>query len=251
MVLDLPSESNASAVAQVITENLAGQDRVAQEDGSQLRLVRLGGQVGDVQVRGGFVAFGLETRVERLLTPRVEISKSVTVHLAMTSAGLHKTVRAKAKATGPTELRTCTVAALCFLIFPLGCTCEGANGRAGGHSLCLINRVLEETSELDTGRNRVSVRKGGSYPSKTNFVAQAMEASDTGLGISVVVELGKAESEIQLSVLLANNIERDPTYPLQAQVAVSMMALEVSTRPKRSAYLCRVSSSVVGCRPRM
>lgn len=192
MLLDLPSESDASAIAQVVAKNLAGQDCIAQEDGSKLRLVRLRGQIGDVQVGGGIVAFSLETRIERLLTPRVEISKAFIVHLAIASTGFDKTVLVNA-----TRLRTCTIAALHFLVFPLGCTCGRTRSRGSSHSLCFANRVLEETSKLDTGRNRVSARKGGIYPSKTNFITQTVKATDTSLGIAVVVELGKAESAIR------------------------------------------------------
>lgn len=246
MLPDLPSEPNASAVAQVVAKNLAGQDCVAQEDGSELRLVRLRGQVGDVQVRGGIVALSLETRIERFLTPRVEISKSFIVHLATTPASLDKAVLANA-----TRRRTCTIAALRLLAFPLMCTCEGGRSSDSGRSLCLVNRVLEETSKLYTGKNSVSARNGGIYPSKTNFISQAVKATDTCLGIAVVVELGKAESVTASQYFWPTVLRGALTYPLQAQVAVSMMALEVSTRPKRSAYLYRVSSSVVGCRPRM
>jgi hypothetical protein len=87
------------------------------------------------------------------------------------------------------------------------------------------------------------------YSGETNFIAKLVETTNAKLRITNTKILCEAEARRKL-VKTIEGLEGD-TYPLQAPVEVSMMALEVSTFPKRAAKAARVSSSVFGCRPRM
>lgn len=79
----LPSKPNAATVSHAVSEDLAGQDSVAQKNGAKL-LCRVSirgrgrsgatyyfgqglGQVGDVKISRQFVSLRFETRVEGLL----------------------------------------------------------------------------------------------------------------------------------------------------------------------------------------
>lgn len=82
------------------------------------------------------------------------------------------------------------------------------------------------------------------HPGEANFVAQAVEATDAHLRVADIVKLGEAEAAVCVSE--ERSVGTGLDYPLQAPVEVSMIALEVSTAPKREANLNRRSSSVVG-----
>ena len=90
---NLPTETNTTAVAQVVSKNLAGQDVVAKEDGGKFlhgtdqpgrqsytrrktlyHLSKGLGQVRHIQISRIGVAFGLQARVERLL-PEVSTAR--------------------------------------------------------------------------------------------------------------------------------------------------------------------------------
>lgn len=86
------------------------------------------------------------------------------------------------------------------------------------------------------------------YTRETDFVTKTVETANAHLGIANIEELGKAKASV---VLVAVEHYEANTYPLQAPVDVSMIALEVSTSPKREVKRRRSSSSVVGWRPRM
>lgn len=73
------------------------------------------------------------------------------------------------------------------------------------------------------------------YLSKSNFVAETVEAADAHFGVGDVIELGKAKAEMCQFHQSTKEHGRCRAYPLQAPVAVSMIALEVSTLPKREA----------------
>ena len=110
-----------------------------------------------------------------------------------------------------------------------------------------VERLLKEVSK--GMRHVIWAADSG----KANFIFQTMKATNAKFGVSDVVELGKAESA-KHRVSLLRRVEGGVlgnTYPLQAPVVLSIMAFEVLTRPNRSAYFLRVSSSVVGWRPRM
>lgn len=83
------------------------------------------------------------------------------------------------------------------------------------------------------------------HPGKTDFVSELVEATDTHLGVASVAELGKTKPRSASAHSLIHRADVQ-AHPLQALVEVSMMALEVSTSPKREAYLKSSSSSVVG-----
>lgn len=68
-------------------------------------------------------------------------------------------------------------------------------------------------------------------PCKADFVAETMETTDAHLGIARIEELGETET-IHVRIEAPHGVKT--TNPLQAPVPVSMMALEVSTAPKRA-----------------
>lgn len=72
-----------------------------------------------------------------------------------------------------------------------------------------------------------------SYPSESDFITKFPKSANAELGITDIEVLGKAEPARTLALVVG--VEMVNTYPLQASVAVSMMALEVSTLPKRVA----------------
>lgn len=83
------------------------------------------------------------------------------------------------------------------------------------------------------------------YPGEANLIPQAMEAANAHLRVTDIEELGEAKPG-SLSVDCLEDQGQRSAHPLQAPVEVSMIALEVSTSPKREAYLKSSSSSVVG-----
>lgn len=73
------------------------------------------------------------------------------------------------------------------------------------------------------------------YTSKTNLVTEEVEALDALLGITNVLELGKAKTGPSQQTESWMSWKAWSAHPLQAPVAVSMMALLCSTSPKRAA----------------
>jgi len=70
------------------------------------------------------------------------------------------------------------------------------------------------------------------YPSKANFVSKVVKATDAVLGIFKVVVLDKAET-IAPSVKEVTASKEHMTCPLQRNVLLSMMDLELWISPKR------------------
>lgn len=66
---------------------------------------------------------------------------------------------------------------------------------------------------------------------KTHFISKAVEATYRPLRVQDIGELGEAEARYRVSH--ESTGDGQATYPLQAPVAVSMMALDCSTSPKR------------------
>lgn len=107
---------------------------------------------------------------------------------------------------------------------------------------------LWQVGDVQVGRLFVSLSLEASVealPCEANFIAKKVEGLDALLGVTDILELGKAES-VQISVSSREAQIAVSTYPLQAPVVVSIIALLCSTSPNREAYFSKSSSSVVG-----
>lgn len=114
-----------------------------------------------------------------------------------------------------------------------------------------IERFLRDNVSA-SNKSVVSPIEGAdwTYTSESNLVSEKMEASNTLVRVANIAELGEPKSvAIQYYYNTSSRYRQGRsgvTYPLQAPVVVSMIALDVSTAPNLEAYLSKRSSSVVG-----
>jgi hypothetical protein len=80
----------------------------------------------------------------------------------------------------------------------------------------------------------ISSRRGETNPSEAYFVAKLVETPNAELRVTNVEVLGKAKTKYA-SARKSTKVDVKATYPLQAPVEVSIIALDVSTFPKREA----------------
>jgi hypothetical protein len=160
----LPSETDTTAVAKRIAEDLGRHNLEAIKDGGELGLADALGQVRDVQIGVVLVTLGLESRVERLLVEGVKVSKLVGVMITSAVTGLDDF-----------DIREVLVKVTTAL---LG-TSREKDVAKGIHD-----------SHAQAGQDGVE----GNYSGKANFISPRIEPSNAGLGLSDGLEFGKAKT---------------------------------------------------------